>query len=587
MHQKSDHRLLAVPLPRRKLSGFGISQQTASALLSFLSVAALGLMLALQGWKSRPPAFDMLTYFHSAENLLKRGAPAAYGDISSYGSFSPPGTTWLMAPGMLVFTDPRLYEKLGAAALHLGTLLGIFLLAHEVLGRRCAYLCVAAYGLSGLGLAFAGSLWPIGHPFFYVWMVYFAVRWVSYNDPRYLAAALTTFAVGMYDDMAITPIMLILPALWIAYRPPVISRTLLAAGFVSLVVWYPYVQFEAGRGFADLQSMLLLHNIFPANYTDAWCDPSLTLRALTDGPTSAASEATQLQAVASGPPTILAHALTRAHLILDGLPADLNEVAPHPLISVVLLCPLLSSVVALSLSGTRVARWLTRFQGIPTWLRTSGKRQPSFADEHRLETLLLGLLVPRLVLLLVAEPGRPERFFWMWPLQAIFLAAFFTHVFPRWPLPAPLMGLSQVFLLVLLLLNPLQAHLGSWLREGWAGTDPAEVQVVDYVASQVRAEGRGKAAIGYQTFIYPFMAKYKIIDPQYKVGADFDLLFQYGHGIVNTDQCAEGLSPADEYRIVQTRRKAGEDEPKNYFAVSSDNYHSVRRFDLYEVLKRD
>src|SRR5712691_13358182 len=70
------------------------TRQLIYGLVIVLLVTMIGMLLTLQGWKSRIPAFDMLTYFNSAENLLKTGTPARYGDISSYGSFSPPGTTW-------------------------------------------------------------------------------------------------------------------------------------------------------------------------------------------------------------------------------------------------------------------------------------------------------------------------------------------------------------------------------------------------------------------------------------------------------------------------------------------------------------
>ncbi|HEX6386758.1 MAG TPA: hypothetical protein VF177_18985, partial [Anaerolineae bacterium] len=178
-----------------------------------LLVTAIGLLLALQGWKSRPPATDMMTFIYNADAFLKNGTFPQYGDISSYGSFSTPGTSWLMVPGMLIFTDPRLFEKAGSALLHFGTLLGVFLLAQSALGSRPAYLSVVLYGLSGIGLSFAGSLWPIGHPFFYVWMTYFAVHWVTCRDTRYFAAVIVTWMAGMYVDMAITPAVMMLPAL--------------------------------------------------------------------------------------------------------------------------------------------------------------------------------------------------------------------------------------------------------------------------------------------------------------------------------------------------------------------------------------
>src|SRR5215469_8320387 len=238
--------------------GTALSIETRQVIVGFaivLLVTIIGMLLALQGWKSRPPAFDMLTYFNSVEHLLKTGTPARYGDVSSYGSFSPPGTTWLMVPGALLFNDPRLYEKFGGALLYVGTLFGVFLLAHRSFGMRCAYLSVILYGLSGLGLSFAGSLWPIGHPFFYVWLAYFAVRWVTCRDAKYLAAAMATWTVGMYVDMAITPVVLILPALWLIYRPPLFSKLHLIAAAVTLALWYPYLQFEMERGLADLKSL--------------------------------------------------------------------------------------------------------------------------------------------------------------------------------------------------------------------------------------------------------------------------------------------------------------------------------------------
>lgn len=108
-----------------------------------------------------------------------------------------------------------------------------------------------------------------------------------------------------------------------------------------------------------------------------------------------------------------------------------------------------------------------------------------------------------------------------------------------------------------------------------------------YVANRLRTDGKESAAIGYQIFIYGFMANFNIIDSQYKVGAEFDLLFKYWHGITNTDQCAEGISPHDEYRIIQTRPKSGQEQPSQYFEVpSKEPFRLVKSFDLYQVFKR-
>ena len=592
MMQETENEAFVRPLLKR---GTALSVETRQVIVGFaivLLVTIIGMLLSLQGWKSRPPAFDMLTYFNSAEHLLKTGTPARYGDVSSYGSFPPGGTTWLIAPGMLLFHDPRLYEKFGSTLLHLGTLLGVFLLARRSFGMRCAYLSVILYGLSELGLSFAGSLYPIGHPFFYVWLAYFAVQWVTYRDAKYLAAAMATWTVGMYVDMAITPAVLILPALWLIYRPPLFSKLHLIAAAVTLALWYPYLQFEMERGLADLKSLFLRHNIAPANYKEAWCDPNLTLEYLTSPSMPSPSGSNTLQEAQSKGLTVLDRLLRRGRRVV----VNFNEVAPSPGVSLLLTVLALSSLGVLSVTAlvSRLCRFVTRQRMIPGSMTAKSSLSHAvialqeIGNKIETEVFVLSLVVPWLTLLIVAELDNQGRFFWLWPLQAIVLAAFITEVITRWQVASPVLWLSQLLLIGTLFISPLNRHLERWVKDGWAGSDPEEIQVVDYVTNQLRSEARDHAAIGYQIFIYPFMANYNIIDRQYKVGAEFDFLSKYRHAIRNTDQCAEGLSSADEYRIVQTRPKSGEEPPRHYFQVPQDTkFRLIQSFDLYQVFKRD
>ena len=597
--QETETEAFVRPLLKR---GTALSVETRQVIVGFaivLLVTIIGMLLTIQGWKSRPPAFDMLTYFNSAETLLKTGAPARYGDISSYGSFAPPGTTWLMAPGMLLFHDPGLYEKFGSTLLHLGTLLGVFLLARRSFGMRCAYLSVILYGLSGLGLSFAGSLYPIGHPFFYVWLAYFAVQWVTSTDAKYLAAAMATWTVGMYVDMAITPAVLILPALWLIYRPPLFSRFHLLAAALTLAVWYPYLQFEMERSLADLKSLFTLHNIMPANYKEAWCDPNLTLEYLTSPSMPSPSGSNTLQEAQSKGLTVLDRLLRRGRRVV----VNFNEVAPSPGVGLLLTVLALSSLGVLSVTAlvSRVCRFVTRQRMIPGSMTAKSSLSHAvialqeIGNKIETELFVLSLVVPWLTLLIVAEPGNQGRFLWLWPLQAIALSAFITNIMARLRMPSSLLWLSYLVLTGALVIPPFHSHeyatdaqtrVKLWLRNGWAGSDPEEVRVVDYVSNQIRSDGKDHAAIGYQVLIYEFMAKYNILDRQYKVGAEFDFLFKHRHGIANTNQCAEGLSPLDEYRIVQTTPQAGEGTPRLYFPVPLErDFRLLRQFGPYQVFQ--
>ena len=179
------------------------------------------MLITIQGWKSRIPFLDLVPPIDDAYSFLRNGQIPEWGRANSLGSYSPAGTFWLILPGVSFAADPRLFEYIGGTILYLGTLVGVFLLARLFFGISCASLAVVLYGLSELGLYFAGSLWPKGHPFFYVWMLYFASQWVNRSNSRYLTAAIVTWAAGMYVHMELAPAFLILPALWFFYHPPI------------------------------------------------------------------------------------------------------------------------------------------------------------------------------------------------------------------------------------------------------------------------------------------------------------------------------------------------------------------------------
>jgi hypothetical protein len=204
--------------------------------------------------------------------------------------------------------------------------------------------------------------------------------------------------------------------------------------------------------------------------------------------------------------------------------------------------------------------------------------------------LVLGLGVPWLLLLLAAEPDRPTRFLWLWAVQVVVLACFAVQALRALRARPWTKWLVYGALTMLIAANgTLMSRLDSWAAHGWAGADAHEVDAVDFVAAQLRQEGRDEAAIGYQTFIYRFMANYNALDPDYKVGAEMDLLLAHRHGIENTNGCAEGIADSDEYRIVQATPHLTDDGPRNYIGggVASAAFSPLRQFGPYLVVSRD
>jgi hypothetical protein len=208
---------------------------------------------------------------------------------------------------------------------------------------------------------------------------------------------------------------------------------------------------------------------------------------------------------------------------------------------------------------------------------------------------VLSFLIPWLVLLFIAD--NDTRFWWLWPLPCVVLAASVTHIPSRLQMSRLVTWVGSALLIFMLVANCFLLWGEAPNKAGWAGADPEEVQVVDYVHSLL--QGRKRAAIGYHVFFPVFLPVFNAVDPRYKVGADFDLLFKDRHGVSNTNRCAEGVSPYDEFRILQTelpRYKSGnwvyfqsgrDPSVKYYFTILPDKSFSLlRQIGPFQVFRR-
>jgi hypothetical protein len=591
---------------------------------------------------------DLVPYIDRAHALLSDGSIPDRGTVTSFGSYAPPGTSWLFLPGVALFSDPRLFEFPGTGLLHVGTSIGIFLLARLYFGVRCALLAVLLYGLSELGLFFAGSLQPRGHPFFYVWMVYWACRWVARRDARYLAAALVTWVGGMYVFMEIAPALLILPAIWFFWRPPVGVRSLALVGVAALVIWYPYLRFEGTRRFADLRSQVLRQNIWPASYKEVWCDRMLTIRRGGNPPSAALASDTldpgglktpfvtslgrRVLAIARGLVFNFEGRISGIEFVLLGLTlgglfslsvpqgrvsVEAFGAIAHPSIrpkwlTLFAIAILLFGVIAnefvigrylapramlvpYTASTIRSFQALAVLAGLALLMRASVARalkrlairfQAAEADSR---PLVLSLALPWLILLLAGEHGRPVRFFWLWPVQAVVISACLTGVRSEVSAARRLWNLAGTLIVCGLVGSTVVPVIHSALKNGWSGPDAEVVQVVDYVADQVRASGRVRTSVGYQSPTSDWTVAFAAIDPLYKVGAEVDLLFKEFHGVTNTNGCPEGVARDDEYRIVSDVWHGARfsETPDRYFIIPPDwRFHLIKKFSQYEVYKR-
>lgn len=627
------------------------------ALALVVLIAACGVALAMQGWRTRIPTIDLVPHYLDAIALVHDGVIPNRGTISGYLAYNPPGPTWLLAPGVIATDDPRLVEFVVSALLYAATLLGIYCLARTSFGRPTALLATCVYAFSEVGLFVAGSLWPRApvQPFV-VWMVYWLQRWALDRQRRALPIALSLWAAGMFVFMEIAPAILLVPFFWFRYRPPVRVAPLAIAAAAVLLVWWPYLVYESQHDYRDLQSMLLRAEVGTSEAAPGhqWCDSNITIvndagqivwpsaetRQPAEDSTGAlrraaaagyngvvrlrgAAENAVFGAVGGSPPDLrgshvvifIAAAMSLITVALSSTalgsfvlsrplrPSIVRTVSGVALMGLALVAP--RAIVSLvSPDGLIEAETRDTLKALQTALLATGAvlvllqpmsvavmRFAAFARASSSDTaprrfLLFALLVPWAALLILVEPGRSDRLWWLWPLVVIFAAALVFHVVGvatvRRRMAAALLA---ALIVVLTCVTPANiARLQSWTDDGWAGVDADEIRAVDYIASRI-ATGPRQTKVGYHLRFFRGIPALSAVDRRFKVGAELDLVLAQKHGVTNADRCAEGLDPEDDYRLVDD---ASRPLPGTYRVVASPDpgFRLVRQFGSIRILER-
>jgi hypothetical protein len=98
---------------------------------------------------------------------------------------------------------------------------------------------------------------------------------------------------------------------------------------------------------------------------------------------------------------------------------------------------------------------------------------------------------------------------------------------------------------------------------------------------------RSRAPVLSASSLCPFIRGMTERNIETVISALTSISFLNIHGVSNTNRCAEGVSPDDEFRIVQTRPTSTDPRGKGYFNISLDrNFILLRQFGPYQVFKR-
>jgi hypothetical protein len=574
---------------------------TRRSAIILIGLTALSVLIAMQGWRSRLLYSDLWVAAKSAESFLSSGKIPDYGCLSSLRSYIPPGSNLFIIPGVWLFQDQRFFELPAAVLLHLGTLAGLFLLCRLYFNERCAYLSVALYSVSALGLQFAISLWPRGHPFFTVWFFYCIGVWYVRNRPRALGYALFTWAVGMYYFMELAPLLAAIPIVYVVRRPKISKAAAIGALLGAAFVWAPYLSFEHGRNYRDLRSLLSRKVLDEGNRTNA-VSPYPILEASTNkplpqgGPEPRHSLVVKLGYRVAGAVTIVLANFTEntaipgtagALLALSVSGLGVRARRFKPVLAAVILILGLACMSIDVLSQAVAHRTLQPATSMYVWslglnlvvallVILAASKLPRVESEALLFACCFAATWG-LTALLVDAVGLGRRIWWAWPVQIAFIAYFLSSLSKR-----TAQILAMVVLVILAANRMAAARWNDAWNHGWNGEDVPALQLLD------AAVASGKPlSIGYLVVFPSWFPDFWKTADGYKVGTEFDLYLSRHHGVRNSSQGDYGLGVNDEFILVQTEKSGPPDAVYAYLAgVPMDGYEEVKHAGDYSLWRR-
>jgi hypothetical protein len=611
--------------------------------LAFLSISAVSLVLSQRGWKNTFIGPDSLIGIGQARVLLRSGHLPQKACLSSFGTYIPPGSAWLLVPGVATGV-PELYERPGACLLFLISLVGVFVLSRQSFGHLASLGATAFFAFSDLGIYWATSLWPRGHAAFYVWMAALTIMWIRSSRGWILASIVVTFALGMYVHMELAFAIIAVGLCWVVYRPPIRIAPLAVGMVIGFVFWLPYLTFEASRHFIDLRSQLFRYDNYGEGLTDGAADRMEQYESTsgTFGPIpipSVAASRVELGTLHF----VAGHA--SLHVWTFGLQICRNFIRERPSCYVEL--PLLAWLL-LVVVGTKPAFlcWLTRRR----WLRGVGmlfvaagillnpwtlttifrvseaNQDAAFRRLCLIEVLVIGagtcfiyhqtlsktlnafawfsrgaidelrgklefrvtmlfLAVPWFLLALLAR--EPYRIWGLWPLQVVILTGSVVLLAKALEEYCPCAKYAVgTAALALVAVSPgpwARAH--EWVREGFGGRSPDIVRALRCVAGHVGREGGVPTRIGYHLLFMGYECNFNEIDPAYRIGAMCDDYLASQYGIQNQTVRAEGFSGDDDIKLLEIVPPDPEHFTRFRF-TGKDRFRRVATFDSVEVWLR-
>jgi len=574
-------------------------------------------LLAFSGWRGRILSPDLIPAANAAIEFVQTGKLPEKSCLSSTCGYDPPGTSWLLLPGVIMFRDTRLFEAPGTLILH-GLTIAAFIVIGTVLGAsEVGVLAAVFYSVGPRGLFYASSLWPRSNPAFCLWTLAFLLLYLKSRRSCYFGLAILTFGLGLLVFLEMAPMGIAFPlAIVFGPRGRRLAAYAAAGVIVVIAIWTPYLRFERTRNYEDLERLLARREcpVVPVSSYN-WCSPTQTPVYVTVTnrlvmPTILSSEVSvprlRLRRFAG---RLIGNVSPSFAINWRGEEAETGFPFLTSLRSVIFVLGLVAVFTRCPPRLTEHSKWLTSanllFIGGIVSILIGGALNPriigiftrsgTFYDlmgTYSHEALWLGLLLLAIGGLLVVPRRKdaPEQilanplgyqlligtyvvswmfwaliggdyryFFWLWPMQALIMA-----VGIDWYLPifcATAIDSRRKWVLVAAAAGLIAANgsfasrVSGWVRESWAGKNDPIIASLDQIADERKLGPTRTVRIIYEIAVREFIPTMGALDHMYVPGMEYNLYLREKYGLENEVQCVGVPTPLPDYLIRDENRR--------------------------------
>ncbi len=223
------------------------------ALVVVLAAGAWARLSGLDlGWFMMDQARDAVEVL----KIVERGEWPLVGPVARDLYALGPLYYYLLAPAFWLSKDPSAAALL-ISALNLGGVYLTYRLGQEFFSATTGLVAAALYGVFPMAVISARAMWNPGFvPFFTVIFVYSMYRFLVRHRPWGLTAALGALGCLLQVHLSSLALVLVLLAALLLFRPPIPWRHAALGVAIVLLLFAPYIAFEAMRGFQGVSDAL-------------------------------------------------------------------------------------------------------------------------------------------------------------------------------------------------------------------------------------------------------------------------------------------------------------------------------------------